>query len=214
MDYDAAYGDGQFEAAWTSAARIEEENTILIFNVRLMGMTVNDGFGLPRKLLGHQFLAVMNQEECRPYPDARVAAESVHVGAAGRLVQLRMFAAFSPEIKNTDAFLAYDGSYTDGPFLNPLHYLRNNITGNLTRHLGQKRQVGFKFNFDTNGFDSSGQIPLDLVAERQLDRFCYIDPDNGGNVRSGVGALYFRQELASGDVLKLDGFVSRSLFDL
>ena len=29
-----------------------------------------------------------------------------------------------------------------------------------------------------------------------------------------MGGLYFRQEFASGDMLKVDGFVSRSLFDL
>jgi hypothetical protein len=126
----------------------------------------------------------------------------------------RVFAAFSPELKNTEALVAYEGSYTDGPFLKPLHYLRNNITGNITRQLGHERQIGFKFNFGTNRFDSSGQIPLDLVADKQLERFGYIDPADGGHVFSGVGALYFRQEFPSGDMLKVDGFLSRSLFDL
>ena len=126
----------------------------------------------------------------------------------------RVFAAFSPELKNTKGLVAYEGSYTDGPFLNPLHYLRDNMTGNITRQLGHERQLGFKFNFATNTFDSSGQIPLDLVADKQLDRFGYIDPADGGRVLSGVGALYLRQEFSSGDMLKIDGFLSRSLFDL
>jgi hypothetical protein len=132
----------------------------------------------------------------------------------GTFQSRRVFAAFSPELENTQALVAYEGSYSDGPFLNPLHYLRNNITGNVTRQLGHERQIGFKFNFGTNRFNSSGQIPLDLVADKQLDRFGYVDPADGGHVFSGVGALYFRQEFPSGDMLKIDGFLSRSLFDL
>lgn len=126
----------------------------------------------------------------------------------------RVFAAFSPETEKSQALLAYEGSHTDGPFLSPLHYLRNNLTGSVTRRLNSNRQIGFKFNFGTNRFDSSGQIPLDLVSEGQLDRFGYIDPSNGGKARSGVGAVYLRQEFDSGDMLKIDGFLSRSLFDL
>jgi hypothetical protein len=126
----------------------------------------------------------------------------------------RVFGAFSPELKNTQAFLAYDVSHTDGPFLNPLNYVRHNVTGNLTRTINERRQLGFKFNFGTNRFDSSGQLPLDLVENGELDRFGYIDPADGGNVRSGMGAVYFRQEFKSGDMLKVDGFVARSLFDL
>ena len=54
----------------------------------------------------------------------------------------RVFAAFSPELKNTQAYLAYDGSHTDGPFLNPLDYVRNNVSGNLTHRLNEHRQIG------------------------------------------------------------------------
>ncbi len=49
---------------------------------------------------------------------------------------------FSPDLKNADALLAYDGSYSDGPFLNPLGYRRDNVTGNYTRRLSSRRSVG------------------------------------------------------------------------
>src|SRR5258705_2940028 len=39
----------------------------------------------------------------------------------------RGFLAFSPDLKDADALLAYDGSYSDGPFLNPLRYRRDNV---------------------------------------------------------------------------------------
>ena len=74
--------------------------------------------------------------------------------------------------------------------------------------------MGFKFNFGANDFNSSGQIPLDLVAAGELNRFGYIDPSDGGRVRLGTVAAYYRQEFGTGDSFKVDGFLGRSLFDL
>ncbi len=48
----------------------------------------------------------------------------------------------------------------------------------------------------------------------RLSRFGFIDPDNGGKVRNGTLGIYFRDEDSKGRVFKVDGFVSRSLFDL
>ena len=132
----------------------------------------------------------------------------------GSFGELRTFLGYSPDLANADAFVAYEGSRTDGPFLNPLRYDRNNLTANLTRRFSAATSYGFRFNAGTNDFYSSGQIPLDEVAAGRLDRFGYIDPTDGGRVRMGTGAAYFRHEGTNGDVWKVDGFVSRSLFDL
>ena len=126
----------------------------------------------------------------------------------------RTFVGVSPELKNGDAFLAYEGSYTNGPFLNAGRYGRNNITGNYTFHLNQRESLGFKLNVGTNDFYSSGQVPLDLVNDGQLNRFGFIDPFDGGRVRLGTFGAYYRRELTNGDILKIDGFLGRSLFDL
>jgi len=126
----------------------------------------------------------------------------------------RGFVAYSPALEHAEAFIAYDGSHTDGPFINPGRYKRHNITGNYTRHLNDKESLGFKLNFGTNDFYSSGQIPLDLVAAGQLDSFGYIDPYDGGGVRLGTFGTYYKRDFANGDILKLDGFLGRSLFDL
>lgn len=132
----------------------------------------------------------------------------------GSFNTLRGFFAYSPKIKNVDAYFAYEPSYSDGPFDNPLKYRRDNFSGNLTYKLDEKTAVGFKMNFGRNNFFSSGQIPLDLVASGELDRFGAIDPENGGKVRLGTIGGYFRKELASGATFKADAFVGRSLFDL
>lgn len=132
----------------------------------------------------------------------------------GSFNTLRGFFAYSPKIKNVDAYFAYEPSYTDGPFDNPLKYRRDNISGNLTYKLDDKTALGFKLNFGRNNFFSSGQIPLDLVAAGELDRFGAIDPENGGKVRTGTIGTYFRKEFSSGATFKADAFIGRSLFDL
>ena len=133
---------------------------------------------------------------------------------AGSFDTVRSFLGYSPEIANANAFIAYESSYTNGPFLNHLRYKRNNITGNYTWRLTEHQDVGFKLNFGANDFFSSGQLPLDLVAEGELDRFGYMDPSDGGKVRMGTAAAYYRAEFNGGDSLKADVFVGRSLFDL
>lgn len=126
----------------------------------------------------------------------------------------RTFLAYSPKLKNADSFMAYEGSRSDGPFLNPMRYKRNNVTGNYTWHLSENQALGFKLNVGFNHFFSSGQIPLDEVAAGRLDRFGFIDPDNGGLFRNGTLGIYYRKNWPTGDILKIDGFLSRSLFDL
>jgi hypothetical protein len=127
----------------------------------------------------------------------------------GSFGAFRGFIGYSPALEKADAFIAYEGSHTDGPFENPGRYGRNNVTGNYTRHLNEKETLGFKLNVGTNNFYSSGQLPLDLVASGKLDRFGFIDPFDGGRVRLGTAGIYYRRELHGGDIVKIDGFVGR-----
>lgn len=132
----------------------------------------------------------------------------------GSFGAFRTFLGYSPKLKNGRVIIAYEGSRTDGPFINPLNYKRDNVTGNYIRNLSETKSIGFKFNLGRNDFVSSGQIPLDEVYAGRLDRFGFIDPDNGGRVRSGHFSAYFKKESSKGSVFKLDGFIARSLFDL
>jgi outer membrane receptor protein involved in Fe transport len=126
----------------------------------------------------------------------------------------RAFVAYSPALERTNSFFAYEGAYTDGPFINPGRYRRDNFTGNYTRNIDEQQSISFKLNVGRNNFFSSGQIPLDEVNAGRLDRFGFIDPSNGGRVRTGMFSAYYKKELASGGMLKVDGFLGRSLFDL
>ena len=132
----------------------------------------------------------------------------------GNFDTARGFAAYSPDSPGIDAYIAYEGAYTDGPFRNPGRYRRDNVNGNYTRRLRSDEQIGFRFLYGRNQFYSSGQIPLDLVSTGALDRFGYLDPSGGGKVWSGTFSTYYSRLLPNGDTLKADGFLSRTLFDL
>jgi hypothetical protein len=126
----------------------------------------------------------------------------------------RTFAAWSPDLEKADTFLSWEHAYTDGPFKNPLHYVRDNFTGNYTFKVDNTQSLGFRFNAGRNDFDSSGQIPLDQVLLGKLDRFGFVDPSDGGKVRNGTGAVYYKRNLSANDTLRVDGYLTRSLFDL
>jgi outer membrane receptor protein involved in Fe transport len=126
----------------------------------------------------------------------------------------RGFFAYSPDAQHTDAYVAYEGSYTDGPFQSPGRYRRDNFNANYTAALGTNEKLGFRFLFGRNDFYSSGQIPLDLVSQGVLDRFGFIDPSDGGRVKLGTTSVYYSKLKSNGDTFKADGFLSRSLFDL
>lgn len=132
----------------------------------------------------------------------------------GNFNTARGFLAYSPDVQNVDSYFAYEGSYTDGPFENPGRYRRDNVNANYTKALSATEKLGFRFIFGRNNFYSSGQIPLDLVASGMLDRFGYLDPTSGGQVKLGTLSAYYSKSIANGDVFKIDGFLSRSLFDL
>ncbi len=131
----------------------------------------------------------------------------------GSFDTFRGFFAYSPNLKRDRAFIAYEASRTDGPFLNPLRYKRDNVTGNYTWNIDETQALSFKLNYGRNDYFSSAQIPLDLIFANELDRFGFIDPDNGGKVDSGVFSTYYRKEFKNGDIFKIDGFLARSLFD-
>jgi outer membrane receptor protein involved in Fe transport len=126
----------------------------------------------------------------------------------------RGFFAYSPDARHVDAYIAYEGSYTDGPFQSAGRYRRDNLNANYTRALSATEKAGFRLLFGRNNFYSSGQLPLDLVTAGTLDRLGFIDPTDGGRVKLGTVSMNYSKSRANGDVFKADGFVSRSLFDL
>lgn len=134
--------------------------------------------------------------------------------SAGSFDSYRTFLAYSPKIKNVSSLISYEGAYTNGPFLKPLNYWRDNVSGNVTYKIDESQSIGFKLNYGRNNFSSSGEIPADEISAGRLDRFGVIDPFNGGRNQQGIIGTYYRKEFKSGQTFKVDGFLRRSLFDL
>jgi hypothetical protein len=132
----------------------------------------------------------------------------------GSFGSYRAFGAWSPRLADASAIVAYEGSRTDGPFTSPLRYGRDNLTAAYTRRVREGEEWGIRLVAGRNAFRSSGQVPLDEVEAGRLDRFGFLDPDNGGRARSGTLAAHYRRPLSEASVLKADVFVARSLFDL
>jgi outer membrane receptor protein involved in Fe transport len=126
----------------------------------------------------------------------------------------RSFAAWSPRTQSARGMLAWEHAYTDGPFLNPLRYVRDNLTANAIWQKDARHSFAVRANGARNDFDSSGQIPLDLVYSGALDRFGYMDPSDGGHVRSGTASVHFKDDVSAATTLRADGWAGRSLFDL
>ena len=116
----------------------------------------------------------------------------------GSFNSFRSFLAYSPKLEHANAFLAYEPSYTDGPWLNPGRYRRDNVTGNYTWQIDETQALGFRLNMGRNDFYSSGQIPLDLVNSGQLDRFGYVDPSDGGKVKTLTAAALLSEGMEAG----------------
>ena len=126
----------------------------------------------------------------------------------------RIFTAWSPALRRAAALIAWDGSFTDGPFISPARYRRDNLTATYSHQPVSGQTFGGRVNLGLNRFHSSGQIPLDEVLAGRLDRFGLLDKDNGGKAWNGTLSGWYQKDLDDGGVLKLDGFAGRSLFDL
>ncbi len=125
----------------------------------------------------------------------------------------RGFAAWSPRWPQREAVFAYEGAYANGPFLRPLRYRRDNLTGSSTWRLSPTSRLGLKWNGGLNRFNSSGQLPLDEVAAGRLDPYGYLSEGDGGRVMAGRLGGYYRRA-AGASIWKLDAFAERTLFDL
>jgi hypothetical protein len=82
--------------------------------------------------------------------------------------------------KGTNAYVASEFLYSDGPFESPQHFKRFNIFGKLNTHLGNSNKLTLIASTLNSGWDASGQIPERAVKSGLIGRFGYIDNTEGG----------------------------------
>lgn len=132
----------------------------------------------------------------------------------GQFNTRRIFTTYSPNFKNTNLLFANEYSYSDGPFINPLRYLRDNFTIGVFHTLRPGEKFGFRAMGALNNFYSAGQLPVDLIEQGKLDRYGFIDPTDGGKVKTGTITGFYNKQRANGDTIQVNGMVQRLLFDL
>lgn len=92
--------------------------------------------------------------------------------------------------KGTNAYVASEFLYSDGPFESPQHFKRFNLFGKFNTHLGNSNKLTLIASTLNSDWDASGQIPERAVKSGQIDRFGYIDNTEGGYTnRTNASAL-------------------------
>lgn len=154
-------------------------------------------------------LGVVNIKTRTEMPDQLTARLQL-----GQFNTRRIFSAYSPQWDKTSALLAFESSYTDGPYQRPLEYTRHNLTGAWLRKLTPMDTLGFRLLGSINNSYAAGQLPVDQIEAGKLNRFGNIDPYDGNLSRSGTFAGYYTKERPNGEIFRVDGMVNRLLFDL
>lgn len=132
----------------------------------------------------------------------------------GEFDTLRGFGAWSPQLKDSNALLAYEYSHTDGPYEKPLDYLRNNATAVWSKRVRPRDTLTLRGTGGINQYFAAGQLPVDEIEAGRLSPYGFIDPTEGGDQRMVTGALYWTHENNDGSLWRANGFVNRTLFDL
>lgn len=132
----------------------------------------------------------------------------------GQFNTQRYVGAYSPEWGDNGLLVAYEYSYTDGPFVRPLEYRRNNLTTVYTRRLNETDRFTIRAWGATNNSYAPGQLPVDEIEAGRLDRYGYIDPTEGNDEIAGTMVASWDRERANGTKWKANAVINRALFDL
>jgi Outer membrane receptor proteins, mostly Fe transport len=82
--------------------------------------------------------------------------------------------------KGTNAYIASELLYSDGPFKSPQHFNRFNVFGKLNTMIGARNKFTLIGSVLSSDWDASGQIPERAVKSGLIDRFGAIDDTEGG----------------------------------
>jgi hypothetical protein len=82
--------------------------------------------------------------------------------------------------KGTNAYVASELLYSDGPFASPQHFNRFNVFGKFNTHLRNAGKLTLIASALNSNWDASGQVPERAVKSGQIGRFGYIDSAEGG----------------------------------
>ena len=82
--------------------------------------------------------------------------------------------------KGTNAYIASEFMYSDGPFVSPQHFNRFNVFGKFNTKIGANNKLSIIASALNSQWNASGQIPERAVKSGLISRFGAIDSTEGG----------------------------------
>ena len=89
-------------------------------------------------------------------------------------------------------YLAVAAHYSNGPFINPQHYRRDNLFGKWTMPIGSSAELIASASAYDARWNASGQIPERSVLSGLIGRFGSLDPSEGGNTQRYAATMGLR----------------------
>src|SRR3989454_7033099 len=106
-------------------------------------------------------------------------------------------------------YLAVAAHYTNGPFVNPQHYGRDNLFGKWTMPIGSSAElIATASGYDAR-WNASGQIPERSVVSGLIGRFGSLDPSEGGNTQRYAATMGLRSTDAAGTQWQAQAYAIR-----
>lgn len=124
--------------------------------------------------------------------------EGIVQAAGGQFNQQRYMTMFSPTTGKVRTLIAAEGYHMDGPFLNANRYNRFNGLAKATMNPTGRSELSLTGTYYQGRWNASGQIPLQLVNDGQLDRFGSPDPTEGGRTERATAALRYHYDAPGG----------------
>ncbi len=108
--------------------------------------------------------------------------ESVIGAEYGRFDTRRVYSLIDllGNVQNTDAYIATEYIFSDGPFESSQNFNRLNLMGKLVTTFDDESKLTLQASYFDSKWDASGQIPQRLVDDGTLSRFGAVDDTEGG----------------------------------
>lgn len=113
-----------------------------------------------------------------------------------------------------NAYVAADYMYTDGYFINKLHFKRYNVFGKYNARISSRTNLMFTASTFSSDWDASGQLPWRAVETGELPRYGSVDPSEGGVTSRTNINLKVVTQLKHNSTFKNQVYYTKNLFSL
>ncbi len=142
--------------------------------------------------------------------------ESLVALSIGKFNTLRTLGMFNvlQNLKNQNAYFAFEYLTGDGPFESPQNFNRLNLFGKYVVYTPKNDKLTLTASHFTSRWDASGQIPQRAVDDGSISRFGAIDNTEGGNTSRTNFNVEFTKQVSDETTFKTNAFYSNYDFEL